>query len=80
MNAQVRKPLNLEAIVVYGDEPTARVPCAITKLSDDGAYLTVSCGDQLPDDITLWMTPNGRVRRRCTVVSRSLIGVEVRFK
>ena len=72
------KPLGRPATVVFGDN-SGRAPCIIQSISREGARLSMVNGDRAPDKVYLWLTPDGSVRRPCTIVYRTLCSVGVEF-
>ena len=74
-----RKSMQLPAKLVFGDDYPSQ-PCIMSEVSPDGAHLSVANPSDLPEKGTLWMTADGKVKRSCTVVTRTLTGVGVKFE
>jgi hypothetical protein len=73
-----RRSLQHPARLVYADGlPSA--PCLMSDVSPDGAYLSLAEPNHVPEKAELWITPDGKVRRACTIVTRTLSGVGVKF-
>ena len=64
-----RRSLQLPAKLVFGEDYQS-APCIMSEVSTDGAYLSVEDASALPEKATLWMTPDGKVKRPCAVVTR----------
>ena len=75
----IRKPLQLPARLVFEDG-TPSAPCIISEISGSGAFVAIEHPDDVPPKAMLWMTPDGKVCRPCTVVTRTLTGVGVQFE
>ncbi len=73
-----RKSFDYVAGLLVGDSAEL-LPCQVADISAGGARLVVFCDtDQLPGTLTLVLSSNGQVRRRCKVAwrRRSEIGVQ----
>ena len=56
------------------------LPCEIADISDGGARVVVFTNpNELPDNIALVLSPNGKVRRRCRVAWRSDTEIGLQF-
>jgi hypothetical protein len=77
MARDLRKTLELSAVLVFDEGST---PCVISDISKDGAYVSLAIPDLVPERAVLWMTPDGKVKRPCTIVTRTLTGVGVQFE
>ena len=53
--------------------------CQMVDLSGTGARLRVDAADAIPDQFTLVLSHDGRLRRRCSVAWRSENAIGVRF-
>jgi hypothetical protein len=76
---QSRRLLKLPARLIFEDG-TPSAACIISEISRSGAFVSVEQPDNVPSRATLWMTPDGKVCRPCTVVTRTLTGVGVQFE
>ena len=55
-------------------------PCIIADISDGGARIIVTGDERLiPDDLVLWLAPNGKVRRPCKTAWRASGQIGVQF-
>ena len=77
MARALRKALELPAALVFDD---GSAPCVISDISKDGAYVSLALPDLVPEKAVLWMTPDGKVKRPCAIVTRTLTGVGVLFE
>jgi PilZ domain len=64
--------------VVFKDDST-RVSCTLSDISATGARLELDDPAELPDEFVLYLSGNGRARRRCKVVRRAAKHVGVMF-
>ena len=73
-----RKKVNTTAYLytVAGDALGA---CRLKDVSAGGARFAHTSPGDLPDEVVLFLSKDGRVRRRCTVVWREGAQVGVRF-
>ena len=55
------------------------IPCMVIDISSSGAQMSVSDESNLPDDFSIRLTEDGKVRRSCHVVWRKPGLVEVAF-
>jgi|HubBroStandDraft_6_1064221.scaffolds.fasta_scaffold138342_2 hypothetical protein len=63
---------------IHLDAGKSTVECAVTEMSDKDARLAVPDADSIPDTFLLTFA-SGKVRRRCTVVSRELGQISVKM-
>lgn len=55
-------------------------PCIIADISDGGARIFVAGDERLiPDELVLWLAPNGKVRRPCRTAWRAIGEIGVQF-
>jgi hypothetical protein len=74
-----KRLLSLPATVVYPDH-SVTAPCVVYNISDTGAHVAMTKGDLVPDRVSLWLTPDGKVMRSCKVLSRTFCGLHVEFE
>jgi hypothetical protein len=73
-----RKKVNTTAFLyTVGGEPLGA--CRLKDISAGGARFAHTSPGDLPDEFVLFLSKDGRVRRRCTVVWREGAQVGVRF-
>jgi hypothetical protein len=74
-----RKPFDYVAGLLVGDSAEL-LPCQVADISDGGARLVVfSDTEQFPETLTLVLSSNGQVRRRCKVAWRRRTEIGVQF-
>lgn len=54
-------------------------PCQLVDVSENGAQLSVTSADAVPDQFVLLLAMNGSARRRCLVIWRSDTRIGIRF-
>jgi hypothetical protein len=64
--------------VVFKDDGT-RISCTLSDISATGTRLELDNPADLPDEFVLYLSGNGRARRRCKVVRRAARHVGVMF-
>jgi hypothetical protein len=74
----LRRPIDYPAYIDSGDGSPPRV-CLLCDASQDGAQLTVSDPDSVPDRFILALSADGAARRRCKVAWRTKTQVGVEF-
>ena len=53
--------------------------CTVLDVSASGAMIKIQTPNEVPDNFTLLMSRDGKVRRQCRVVRRSETGIGVQF-
>ena len=73
-----RKALRYNAwLSARGGKPRG---CMVADISETGARLDVDAPDELPENLLLLLTGDGRARRKCRVVWRSEHQIGVQFE
>jgi hypothetical protein len=73
-----RKPIGADAFL-YSFDGRRIGPCQIKDVSEGGAMLVHSSGEELPSQFVLALSRNGQVRRHCQIVWQAVNHVGVRF-
>jgi hypothetical protein len=73
-----RKPINA-ACFLYTPDGKAIGACKMKDVSAGGAKLVHSFSDELPQELLLSLSRDGKVRRRCQVAWRAKDQIGVRF-
>lgn len=58
---------------------TRPLHCIVSDLSETGARMTLAKDTRLPEEFVLILTADGRSRRRCRIVRRDHLDVNVHF-
>jgi hypothetical protein len=72
-----RRDIRHVAVVFRGDG--TRISCTLSDISATGARLELEDPAELPDEFVLYLSSNGRARRRCKVVRRAPAHAGVMF-
>jgi len=73
-----RKAINAEGFL-YACDGGRIGPCRVEDVSVGGAKLTHTIAEEIPAQLVLLLSRNGRVRRRCEVAWRNKNRLGVRF-
>ena len=68
-----------QTAMMVATDGTRLGPCLMVDISNGGSRLAVKAANAVPNKFVLWLSPDGYVRRQCSVTWRSVTEIGIRF-